>query len=173
MATRITTTAADTAKDTHFTPTAVSRLFSGALVALAGHIEAERDIQHVSCWDPAFLSWNREAERARDEVLSSLDAVDRAAPERPEDRPLQRIALLTGSMIRTTDAEEFEHLHGLVDRFPGLFSCPAASAASLRVNQMLTTAKARLADLATLSEYVDPDVPDAMMPAGDVPPLAM
>ena len=167
------TTAADAAKAAHFVPTVVSRSFSRLLVALAGHVEAERDIQHVSCWDPAFLSWNREAERARDEVLSSLDAVERAAPERPEDRPLQRIALLTGSMIRTTDAEEFEHLHGLVDRFPGLFSCPAASAASLRVNQMLATAKARLADLATLSEYVDPDVPDAMMPAGDVPPLAM
>lgn len=167
------TTAADAAKDVRFTPTPVTRSFSRLLVALAGHVEAERDIQHVSCWDPAFLSWNREAERARDEVLSSLDAVDRAAPERPEDRPLQRIALLTGSMIRTTDAEEFAHLHGLVDRFPGLFSCPAASAASLRVNQMLVTAKARLADLATLSEYVDADVPDAMMPAGDVPPLAM
>ena len=167
------TTAPDAAKDAHFVPTAVSRSFSSLLVALAGHVESERDIQHVSCWDPAFMDWGRQAERAREQVLASLDAVDRAAPERPEDRPLQRIALLTGSMIRTTDAEEFAHLHSLVDRFPGLFSCPVAGATSVRVNKMLATAKARLADLATLSEYVDPDVPDAMMPAGDVPPLAM
>ena len=167
------TTAAHAAKAARFTPTAVTRSFSKLLVVLAGHVEAERDIQHVSCWDPAFMDWGRQAERAREQVLSSLDAVDRAAPERPEDRPLQRIALLTGSMIRTTDAEEFAHLHGLVDRFPGLFSCAAASAASLRVNQMLATAKARLADLATLSEYVDAAGQDEMMPCEDVPPLAM
>jgi len=173
MATCITTTAADAAKDAHFTPTAISRSFSGALVALAGHVEAEKDIQHVSCWDPAFLSWNREAERAREAVLSRLDAIDRVAPERPEDRPLKRMSMLIGSMIRTPDAAEFEHLHSLVVQFPDLFSCRAGSPASRRVNQMLVTAKARLADLATLSEYVDADVPDAMMPAGDVHPLAM
>ncbi len=173
MVTATPTTAPDAAKDAHFIPTAVSRSFSKLLVALAGHVEAERDIQHVSCWDPAFMDWGRQAERAREQVLSSLDAVDRAAPERPEDRPLQRIALLTGSMIRTTDAEEFAHLHCLVDRFTGLFSCPAVSAPSLRVNQMLATAKARLADLATLPEYVDASVENAMMPSEDVPPLAM
>lgn len=173
MVTATPTTAADAAKAARFTPTAVCRSFSRLLVALAGHVEAERDIQHVCCWDPAFMDWSRQAERAREQVLSLLDAVDRAAPERPEDRPLQRIAMLTGSMIRTTDAEEFAHLHSLVDRFPGLFSCPAASAASLRVNQMLATARARLADLATLSEYVDAGAQDAMTPAGDVPPLAM
>lgn len=139
----------------HFTPTPTTHAFSRLLGALAGYVEAERDIDHVDAWNPAFLEWQRDAARSRDHVLSLLDLIRNAGPVRVEDRPLKRMALLTRMMIESERADEFSQLHGLLDIFPDLFQCSGCGAIVLRVNQMLATARDRLRDIAGLQEYLD------------------
>ncbi|MEH6773684.1 MAG: hypothetical protein V7668_07160 [Cereibacter changlensis] len=156
MATLMNTTAVDATKGSiYFTPTPTTHAFSRLLGALAGYVEAERDIDHVDAWNPAFLEWQRDAARSRDHVLSLLDLIRNASPVRVEDRPLKRMALLTRMMIESERADEFAQLHGLLDIFPDLFQCSGRGAIVSRVNQMLATARDRLWDIAGLQEYLD------------------
>lgn len=174
MATLMTTTAVDATKGSiYFTPTPTTHAFSRLLGALAGYVEAERDIDHVDAWDPAFLNWQRDAAKSRDNVLSLLDLIRDAGPVRFEDRPLKRMALLTRMMIETDRADEFAQLHGLLDIFPDLFQCSGRGAIVLRVNQMLNTGRDRLRDIAGLQENLDGVYADDEDAAMDPLSLAM
>src|SRR5690606_33900549 len=70
MATEATITPARANEDVSvYIPTLISKLFSTLLGTLAVAIEADRDIEHVDVFDPAFDGWLKDAERAWDKVI--------------------------------------------------------------------------------------------------------
>jgi len=138
-----------------FTPTPISSAFSMLLVALARHIEADRDIENVDHWDPAFRQWLTAAEDALDAVMRLIHSIRREDPIRFEDRPLLRMTLLIDAMICSDDPREFMRLHHLLPRFEPLFRCPGETATTRRVDRMLVTARTRIDELATLDAYGD------------------
>lgn len=138
-----------------FTPTPASASFSALLVALSALIEAERDIEDVDIWDPAFSRWLRDAELAQERVVAGLRQVREAELQRAEDRPLQRLAMLIDAMMGCEDPDGFARLHRLIPANAALFRCDGDSAAARRVNHMLLTGLARIEDLAGLDTYAD------------------
>lgn len=147
-----------------YTPTPVSAGFSALLVALSAMIEAERDIEDVDVFDPAFANWLRDAERAQDRVVDCLRMVREAELQRAEDRPLQRLAMLIDAVISSEEPGEFTRLHRLVPSHAALFRCAGNSAVARRVDHMLLAGLARIDDLAMLDTYAncppheDPDI---------------
>ena len=167
MATLTTITTTVPVKDAPcFAPMPATKQFTHLLGALTVYIEAERDLDHVDCWDPAFMEWHRDAEQARETVLTHIAEICSTEAMRIEDLPLKRLALLTRGMIHSADAAEFMQLHGLVAGYPDLFRCAADGAVSQRVNAMLQRATALLDDLATLAEYID-IAPEAVILGGE------
>jgi hypothetical protein len=140
----------------HFTHTSISRRFSRMIGEISGYIEAERDIEDAASWDPAFLHWHRDAEAARGSVLSSIDHIRVSVPERREDLPLQRMALLLFALIESATSSEFLRLAVCLERHDGLFSCPGTGPVTRRVGAMLTAARMQVADLTSLTALVDP-----------------
>jgi len=148
-----------------FTPTPISSAFSMLLVALARHIEADRDIEDVDIWDPAFRPWLTAAEDALGEVMRLIHCIRGQEPIRLEDRPLLRMTLLIDAMIGSDDPGEFVRLHRLLPRFETLFRCSGATATARRVDRMLVTARTRIDELASLDTYDDAPTPELMTAA--------
>ena len=139
-----------------FTHSPASKTFSRLLGALAAHIEAERDIEDVASFDPAFMDWQRDAECARAEVLSIITELRHTPIRRREDSPLKRMNYVMYAMLQSTSTEEFLRLRAFVTGHVALFSCSGQSPVAQRVQQMLASAFDRLEELAALDTYVDP-----------------
>lgn len=90
-----------------FTHTPISALFSRLLGAMAVHIEAERDIQHVDVWDPAFRDWLTEAEEALTAVTTLLREIRDHQTARQADVPLMRMAIIIDAMLGAEEPGEF------------------------------------------------------------------
>ncbi|TDX19381.1 hypothetical protein, partial [Rhodovulum visakhapatnamense] len=120
------------------------------------YIECERDLEHVDCFDPAFMNWARDAEAARRKTLLLCGDIIRAAICRPEDRPLQRLALLTRALIESETSERFTTLHRALDLHADLFSCPGTTPTLARARHMLNRCHELLDAMAELGEFRDP-----------------
>ena len=140
----------------YFTHTLISRRFSRLIGEISGYIEAERDIEDAASWDPAFLHWHRDAEAARGSVFSSIDHIRVSLPERREDLPLKRMALLLFALIESASSSEFLRLAACLDRHEGLFACPGTDPVGRRISAMLTAARMQVSDLTSLTALVDP-----------------
>lgn len=157
MATSLSITPSGVTKPSaHFTHTEISCRFSRLIGEISTYIEAERDIENAASWDPAFLHWHRDAEAARSSVLSSVDHIQISVPERREDLPLKRMALLLFALIESATSSEFLRLAACLDRHDGLFACLGTGPVARRVGAMLTAARMQVADLTSLTALVDP-----------------
>ena len=135
-------------------PSQIARMFPRFIVALAAYIEAERDAESDWATDPACLEWLRDAERARSTVLCQIQSITDQTLHGHGDFALKAAAMLASILIRASSTAEFLQAYALLGSHPGAFAAPTGSSA--RVQQMLQTARERLADLATLSACVDP-----------------
>ena len=153
MASHFPTTARAVMKPTA-DPSPIARMFPRFIVALAAYIEAERDAESDWATDPACLEWLRDAERARSTVLCQIQSITDHTLHGHGDFALKAMAMLAGILIRASSTAEFLQAYELLGSHPGAFAAPTGSSA--RVQQMLQTARERLADLATLSACVDP-----------------
>ncbi|SNR67573.1 hypothetical protein EYF88_15915 [Paracoccus sediminis] len=157
----------------HFTHTEISRTFSRLIGAVSTYIEAERDIEDAASWHPAFLHWHRDAETARTQVLTPIDRIRSSAVVRLEDLPLKRMALLLFALIESGSSSEFLRLAACLDQPDGLFDCPGTDPVARRVEAMLTAARMQVADLTSLSAFVDPlEIATANSPDHPVPAAA-
>lgn len=153
--TTFTTTSIQHEASDGYCPTPISTAFSCLLVALARHAEAERDIEDVDIWDPAFRNWLTDAEEAFTLVTTLITQIGNAEPARPHDVPLHRMAMFIDLMVGSEEPGEFQRLHQLVPRFQDAIRCTDGSASARRVNHMLLTAGLRLDELAGLISYED------------------
>lgn len=135
-------------------PSPIARMFPSVIVALAAYIEAERDAESDWATDPACMVWLHDAERARSTVLCQIQSITDQTLRDHGDFALKATAMLAGILIRASSTAKFLQAYALLSSHPGAFAAPAGS--STRVQQMLQTARERLADLATLSACVDP-----------------
>ena len=135
-------------------PSPIARMFPRVIVALAAYIEAERDAESDWATDPACMEWLHDAERARSTVLCQIQSITDQTLHGHGDFALKATAMLAGILIRASSTTEFLQAYELLGSHPGAFAAPTGSSA--RVQQMLQTARERLADLATLSACVDP-----------------
>lgn len=153
-------------------PTPVSTAFSQLLVALAQHAEAERDIEDVDTWDPAFRAWLTDAEDAFTRVSTLITAIGNAEPIHATDVPLQRMASYVDAMIGSEEPGTFRRLHVLMPRVQAAIHCTEGSASARRVNHMLLTAGLRMDELAGLLSYEDLLPEDADDAGRELPPEA-
>jgi hypothetical protein len=138
-----------------FTHTTTSQHFSRLLSYLSAFLEAERDIQDVDVFDPAFSAWLRDAELAQETVSTRLTAVLKAPVQRNEDRALQRIAFALHALLGTEAPGEFMRIYQMILRFPAAFTCAGRGAVGRRTNEMLSTMRMRMADLSALATFND------------------
>ena len=141
-----------------YTPTPITRGFSRLLVELAALIEAERDIEDVDIWDPAFVGWLRAAEHALARVKNRLRLLCATGVQRRGDGPLQRMAGLIGAMIATDEPGMFLARYQELRRDRSSLRCPGDGAVARRVNRLLATGLSRIDELAGLSCFVDESV---------------
>ncbi|SOB95231.1 hypothetical protein [Rhodobacter maris] len=153
MATHFTTTPRGVMKPVA-QPSSIVRKFPKFLIALAAYVEAERDAESDWATDPACLNWLRDAERARSTVLDQIGDITKEELDGLGDQSLKATAMLTRIMIESSSSSEFFKAFALLDTHPARFTCPEYAPA--RVKQMVRTARQRLADLTTLSAFVDP-----------------
>ncbi|PZX22237.1 hypothetical protein H9N28_16480 [Rhodobacter capsulatus] len=135
-------------------PSPIARMFPRVIVALAAYIEAERDAESDWATDPACMEWLHDAERARSTVLCQIQSITDQTLRDHGDFALKATAMLAGILIRASSTAEFLQAYALLGSHPGAFGAPTGSSA--RVQQMLQTARERLAELGTLSACVDP-----------------
>ncbi|WP_116086414.1 hypothetical protein [Tropicimonas sp. IMCC34011] len=140
----------------HFWHTPISSGFSRLIPVLAGYIECERDLEHADCFDPAFVDWTREAERARAKALDLAGRIGSAPIARREDLPLKRSGMLVHALIESPSEDAFTSLHALLGTHAELFACVETGVVADRVRQMLETCHAQIAALAELGEFDDP-----------------
>ncbi len=152
----------------HFSHTLISRTFTMLNSGMTRYVECERDLECANCFDPAFMDWVVDAEAARQDVLDNIATVTAATISRAADKPLQRIALLTRSLITCDTGAEFTSVYGLLGSHASLFACLDDDTVGHRVQQMLEIHQDRLRELADLSEFAeDPHVSDHMVEALD------
>lgn len=150
-----------------YNPTPIAVAFSALMVALPVHIEAEREIEDVDVWDPAFSNWLTDAEHAFEAVTTQLSTIASLEVMRPEDMPLKRISLLIDAMIGSEDPDGFRSFYVLLPKFEALFWRSGSSDAAQHANEMLEAARAHIDTLATLLTYDDlaeTDVDEAVEP---------
>jgi hypothetical protein len=146
---------------TPFTHTRISALFSRLIVALTTFIEAERDIEDVDVWDPAFDGWLGAAETAQTEVTTLITEIRTTAPVRAADRPLARMTLSLDGMLGAEYRGDYLHFRGLLDKYAPLFRAQGSDVVAYRVNALLQSARQRVEDLATLDCLAD-DAPNVV-----------
>lgn len=101
-------------------------------------------------------------------MLDNIATITAAAISRAADKPLQRIALLTRSLITCETCAEFTTVYCLLGSHASLFVCLDDDTVGHRVQQMLEVHQDRLRELADLSEFAeDPHVSDHMVEALD------
>ncbi|MDT0684514.1 hypothetical protein RM543_17680 [Roseicyclus sp. F158] len=140
----------------HFSHTPISSGFSRLIPALTRYIECERDLEHADCFDPAFVSWTRAAERARAEVLGLAGHIAASPVARHEDLPLKRSGMLTHALIESDSDAAFTALHALLGTHAELFACLEHGVVAARTRQMLKICHEQIDAIAELGEFNDP-----------------
>ncbi|WP_299416220.1 hypothetical protein [uncultured Sulfitobacter sp.] len=134
-------------------PTPIASAFAALLPALARHIEAEREIEEVDIWDPAFRAWLTDAEVAFTDVTTHLSTIASLELTCAHDKPLKRMSLLVNSLIRSEEPDNFMFIYGLRPHFEDLFQCEGSGPAVRDRNVMLGQALAHIDAMATLLTY--------------------
>ncbi|WPZ29177.1 hypothetical protein T8A63_16350 [Sulfitobacter sp. OXR-159] len=150
--TLITPFLAHKADHSHY-PTPLATEFAALLPALARHIEAEREIEDVDIWDPAFRSWLTDAEHAFTDVTTHLSTIASIDLTCSDDKPLKRMSMLIDAMIGSEEPQTFMQFYRLLPRFEHLFYCDGTSLAIRHRNVMLRTARAHIDTMANLLTY--------------------
>ena len=146
---------------TPFTHSRISSHFSRLIIALTTLIEAERDIEDVDVWDPAFDGWLSAAEAARTRVTTLITEIRSTAPARAADRPLARMTLCLDGMLGAETRHDYLHFRKLLDKYAPLFRARGSDVVAYRVNTLLQSARQRVEELATLDCVAD-DVPNVV-----------
>ena len=131
---------------------------------MARHVEAERDIEHVDVWDPAFRGWLTEAEECLTAVTKIISHLGGLPVERHEDVVLLQVAAIIDALIGAETEREAVRAHEALADLPA-FHCPGRGAVAHRVNRMIASAADRLRDLAGLEVYApnSDEVPEEIL----------
>lgn len=144
--------------------------FAAFLPMLAGFIEAERDLEDVNgAFDPAYKAWERDADLAQQKLTTALCALRDLPVLLPEDRPLQRMAMLIDSLFAEDNAA-FRPLHRRmrVEFFQRFQVCGFGPVAQ-RTNALLLQARHMVDAMATLPIFErcsDPGIENAEVMVG-------
>lgn len=148
-ATTITPSAAPKAT-TAFTHSRVSHRFAQLLHTLELAIAAERDIQDLWSFDPAFRDWRDEAELLWQRAAEEAQAVFDSQARRATDRVLIEAARILHYALGTEHRSEYDatvtDLAGCSERL----ALRENDAATWRTHQLLHMAESRLAEIGTL-----------------------
>lgn len=152
-------------------PTTIAAAFSALMTALPLHIAAEREIEDVDIWNPAFRHWLTDAEAAFTVVTGLLWGISAAAIERAEDKPLQRMSMLLDRMVGSEEPGAFRHYHALLLRFAPLFRCGGHGVIARHCDAMLVAAFTHIETMSDLLTYDDPGFSAANMPNVVIEPV--
>jgi len=141
--------------------TSLTNAFAALLPALARHIEAEREIEEVDIWNPAFRAWLTGAEEAFTDVTTHLSTIASLELACDHDKPLKRMSLLITNLIGSEEPDTFVYLYSLRPHFEDMFQCEGSGPAVRHRNVMLGQALAHIDAMATLltyDGYAEPEV---------------
>ena len=129
--------------------------FDALLIAVRSFIVAERELEGVDVWDPACRNWRDDADAARDQLDSRINGMRGLRPALPGDRPLLRMSLLVGIMLRTTTPCDLSRALGVLTTHAMMFECADSDPMAARVNSLLRRRRSLIDSLAALQAYVD------------------
>ncbi|MCV2894994.1 hypothetical protein [Lentibacter sp. XHP0401] len=125
-------------KDAHsYIPYPISKQFSLLLGALAIAIEAERDIENVDVFNPAFDGWLEESERAWDRVTDIQLVLKKMPIRRVEDQPLKMLGFMMHLAMSSETRTELQAVQSFAQREPHRLQCPGRDALAHRITSML------------------------------------
>lgn len=143
--------------------TAASLGFVTLLRAQIAFVQAERDYEDVChSRDPAYAGWARDAENADKHLTQAFQTFHDLPIEVPEDRPLQRMALLVDAMLssKTPGGARRLHLEMLITFF-NRFQVVGIGATAMHRNALLIQARHVASAIAALPLFDSVDVPDS------------
>lgn len=151
--------------------TTMSQAFATLLQAQAAFVQAERDYEDVcQSRDPAYRMWERDAELAQERLTTALRQFHAISPELPEDRPLQRMAVLIDAMLGDEEPGGARRLHRqmLVCFFTKLQAHGIGPTAMHR-NTLLIQARHLTSAMVALPLFDSADADDCAGPSGSEP----
>lgn len=133
-------------------PTPLETAFLALLEALDGFITAERAIDEVDAFDPAFADWLRDAELAHEQLTDSLYTLRQTPLRGNQDHRLHSEAQLINRLIGSEDPTDFRRLYHLIPRHEiRAFQYKDRGARARRVSLLLRISRAHIDGLATLA----------------------
>lgn len=142
--------------------TAASLGFIKLLQAQIAFVEAERDYEDI-CYsrDPAYSGWARDAEHADEYLTEAIMAFHDLPIELPEDRPLQRMALLVDAMLSANQPGGARRLHRqMLISFFSRFQVAGIGATAMHRNALLIQARHVASAIAALPLFDSVALPD-------------
>ena len=116
--------------------------FAAFLPGFVTFITAERDLEDVDGFDPAYHIWLRDAERAQDDLIDALRDLRRIGARSPRDRALQRMVHVIDTMRGAEEPGLFQRSHRhLRTSFFTLFQVRGFDAVSSGTNALLLRAR--------------------------------
>jgi hypothetical protein len=153
---------ADQTPITPFSANKVSRISEFAayftahlLPAIAEYNAAERDLEDVQgSYDPAYHAWERDADLARERLVSALVYLCEEKIVEPTDEPLKRMTLLIKDLVWSEDVKEFRELHrDLRLSFSSFFLMSGVGPSEKTTNALLFQARRAVDALVALPLY--------------------
>ncbi|WP_050526518.1 hypothetical protein [Pseudorhodobacter aquimaris] len=125
------------------------------LPAIAEYNAAERDLEDVQgSYDPAYHAWERDADLARERLVSALVYLCEEKIVEPTDKPLKRMTQLIKDLVWSDDVTEFKELHrDLRLSFSSFFLVSGAGASAIATNALLMQARRAVDALVALPLY--------------------
>jgi hypothetical protein len=137
--------------------TPVMLAFDALLIAVRAYVSAEFELEEAGGWDPACRVWRDEADAAFARMEGRVLAMRGLRPALPGDRPLLRMRLLIGIMLRTTSPCDLARAHGVMTTHAMMFECAGADPVEVRVTALLRRGRSLVDSLAALPSFVDAD----------------
>lgn len=144
--------------------------FAVFLPLLAAFVDAERDLEDVQgAFDPAYQSWERDADIAQARMTAALGEVRRTAAVTREDRVILRMAILIDALLSAETQRGFRDLHrGMQRMFFAAFQFPGYGPRAWQVNALLIQSR-HLVDammaLPLFARWTDRDLADTAVEA--------
>lgn len=128
--------------DEVFRRTPLAAAFAAFLPTLAAFIAAERDLEDVDGFDPAYHTWLRDAERAQDTLIDATRELHHIGAQAASDLVLKRMIRVIDLMRGTDDPVEFRRTHRHMHAaFFGFFQVKGFSANAIDTNALILCAR--------------------------------
>lgn len=144
------------------TMSSLAEAFAAFLPVFETFISAERDLEEVNGYDPAYNMWLRDAERAQDDLIDAMHGLRQMSARSPQDRAIRHMVHVIDTMRGAAEPGVFRRTHRHMHAsFFTLFQARGFDAAASKTNTLLLRARHLVDAMAELPLFDRDDGDDA------------